>query len=92
LSLRFLAIRLLVAEEDRRNLYQALAMKGNKNEAIPADALAVPPLPLFAPEGLYVALEWVCLHPVNGPSDQDLLMAGEGAELPRGRGGEFNRP
>ena len=87
-----LAIRLLVVEEDRRDLYHALLMEGNKNEAIPAEALAVPPLPLFALERLYVTLKGIGLHPVNGLSDEDLLIAGKCMELRGGRRGKFDRP
>jgi hypothetical protein len=56
-------------------------MVGNKNEAIPANSLAVSPLPFFALQRLYVALEGIYLHPINRFSECLLVVVGKGTKL-----------
>jgi hypothetical protein len=52
-------------------------MEGNKNQAIPADAFAVSPLPSSPFKGLDIPLEWVLLHPVNRSTNGDLMVSGK---------------
>jgi len=64
----------------------------NKNQAIPAYDLAVSPSPLFAFEGLNVALKGICAHAVNRPLNDPLQIAGKFAELLLGFAGESDYP
>jgi hypothetical protein len=56
-----------------------LLMERYKNQAIPTDALAVPPLPSSPLQGLDIPLERVLLHPVNRSTDRDLMVSGKRA-------------
>lgn len=76
-----LPVRPLAPEQDRGNLDDALLMIRNKNEAIPTNAFAVPPVPLSPLEGLDVALERVLPHPVDRSADGDLVVSGKRAQL-----------
>jgi hypothetical protein len=59
-------------------------MERDKNQAIPADALAVPPVPPLPLEGLDIPLEGVLPHPVNRSANGDLVVSGKHAQLSRG--------
>jgi hypothetical protein len=54
-------------------------MERHKNEAIPADAFAVSPVPSFPLQGLDIPLEGVLPHPVNRSADGDLMVSGKRA-------------
>jgi hypothetical protein len=88
----FLAIRLLVAEKNRGDLHHVLSMERHKNEAIPADAFAVPLLPSSPLQGLDIPLEGVLPHPINRSADGDLVISGKRSQLFRRLRGKSNRP
>jgi len=67
-------------------------MERNKNEAIPADTLAVPPLPSSPLEGLDIPLKGVLPHPVNRSADGDLVVSGKRGQLSRCLRGQADRP
>ena len=69
-----------------------LAVVGNKDQAIPADALAVPPVPSFPLQGLDIPLEGVLPHPVNRCAEGDLVVSGKRSQLFCRLWGKSDRP
>lgn len=67
-------------------------MLGNKNQAVPADAFAVSPIPFPALKGFYISLKRIGLHVIDGLADPDLLIAWQAGELSGHLVGEANGP
>jgi hypothetical protein len=67
-------------------------MVQQKNNAVPADAFPVPPLPSPAFERDDIAAKGISFEIINGPSNPSLYIAGKTCELTLCRIGKFSAP
>jgi hypothetical protein len=88
----WLPVRLLVTEENGRYLHDAFCMVQHKNNAVPAYAFPVPPLPSPALERDDIAAEGINFELVNGPSNPGLDITGKTCELTLCRIRKFSVP
>jgi hypothetical protein len=87
-----LPVRLLVTEENRRYRYDAICMVRHKNDAVPAYAFPVPPLPSPALERDDISAEGINFELINSPSNPSLDITGKPCELTLCRIGKFSVP
>jgi hypothetical protein len=79
-----LPICTLISEKDCRYFDKAGVMVRNKNDAVPANAFPVPPLPLAASEGDDIPPQWIIAHLPESLTDEGLLIRWEPSKLPCG--------
>ena len=87
-----LSVRLLVTEENCRYLNDAFCVVRYKNDALPAYAFPVPPLPTLPLERDDIPAKRVSFEFVNGASNPSLDITGETFELTLCRIGKFSAP
>ena len=76
-----LPICTLISEQDCRYFNKASVMVRNKNDAVPANAFPVPPLPLAASEGDDIPPKRIIAHLPESLTDEGLLIRWEPSKL-----------
>ena len=76
-----LPIGLLGPHQDRRDFHETLVLIWDKDNAPPADALAVTPLPLDSLQGLYVSTKGVFRHFIQAFEEKILVISRRLAKL-----------
>jgi len=72
---RGLPIGLLGPHEDRRDFHETFVLIWDENNAPPADAFAVTPLPLDSLQGLYVSTKGVFRHFIQAFKQEVLVIS-----------------
>ena len=78
---KWLAVRLLVPKKNGRYLDDVLRVVGHKNNAVPAYAFPVPPLPSPALERNDITAKRIITHLPQSFTDKCLLILGQPAKL-----------
>ena len=87
-----LAIRALIPDEDRRNRHESFIVVRGKNDAVPAHAFSVSPLPASASKREDIATEWVRFQLVNGAYHALAERSWQASELSLSLAREFKAP